>query len=68
MTEKRSMSSIIARILYVVIGILAITVMLVAWANVNPIATIAVISIMALPVLGTWIYMNRRNQRLNRAK
>jgi Flp pilus assembly protein TadB len=68
MTEKKSISPIIVRILYVVIGILAITVMLVAWANVNPIATIAVISIMALPVLGTWIYLNRRNQRLNKAK
>ena len=53
---------------YVVLGILGITVMLVAWAKVNPIATIAVLSIMILPVSGTWIFLNRRNQRLGKVR
>jgi len=59
---------IVVRILYVVLGILGIAVMLVAWAGVNPIATIVVISIMVLPVLGTWAYLNRRDQRLGKIR
>ena len=68
MIKRISIPPIVARILYVILGILAITIMLVAWAGVNPIATIAVISIMVLPVLGTWVYLNKRDQRLGKVK
>ena len=68
MIERVSIPPVVTRILYVVLGILGITVMLVAWANVNPIATIAVLSVMILPILGTWIFLNRRNQRLGGVK
>ena len=68
MTERVSIPPIVVRIFYVVLGILGITVMLVAWAKVNPIATITVLSIMILPILGTWIFLNRRNQRLGGVK
>jgi len=68
MIKRVSIPPIVVRILYVVLGILGITVMLIAWAGVNPIATIAVISIMVLPVLGTWVYLNRRNQCLGKVR
>ncbi len=66
MIKRVSIPPVVARILYVVFGILGITVMLVSWAKVKPIMAISVLSIMILPVLGTWIYLNRRNQRLGK--
>ena len=68
MIKRVSIPPVVARILYVVLGILGITVMLVSWANVNPIATIAVLSTMVLPILGTWMYINGRDQRLGKPK
>jgi len=55
------------RIFYVIFAILGVTVMLVAWAKVNPIATVTVLSVMVLPILGTWVFLNRRNRRLGKA-
>ena len=66
MTKRVSIPPIVARILYVVLCILGTTVMLVSWAKVNPIATIAVLTTMGL--LGTWVFLNRRNQRLGGVK
>ena len=66
MTERASIKPVITRIIYVIIGILGITVMMVAWAKVNPIWTIVVLSSIALPILGTWIYMNRQKRRLGK--
>lgn len=68
MTKRVSIPPIVARILYVVLCILGTTVMLVSWAKVNPIATIAVLTTMGLPILGTWVFLNRRNQRLGGVK
>ena len=56
----------VVRVLYVIFAILGITVMLVAWAKVNPVTTVTVLSVMLLPVLGTWIFLNRRNRRLGK--
>jgi hypothetical protein len=59
----KKVSPMAIRILYIALGILGVTVMLVAWAKVNPIATVTVVSVMFLPVLGTWLYLDRHNRR-----
>jgi Flp pilus assembly protein TadB len=67
MFEQDSISrKAVIRVFYVIFAILGITVMLVAWAKVNPIATVTVLSIMVLPILGTWAFLNRRNRRLGK--
>ncbi len=68
MIKRISIPPIVVKILYVVLGILGITVMFVAWAKVDPIATITVLSIIGLPVLGTWIFLDRRNRRLGKVR
>ena len=63
MIERASIRPIVTRILHAILGILAITTMLVGWTSVDPIATMAVLSIAILPVSGTWIFISRRKQR-----
>jgi Flp pilus assembly protein TadB len=67
MFEQDSVSrKAVVRVFYAIFTILGVTVMLVAWAKVNPIATVTVLSVMVLPILGTWVFLNRRNRRLGK--